>query len=132
MDEETNEVKRVRRLKKFFTDEGIGVFQVTMEDDTVSELEINSEELSESVQLKALQHGLLSKIGDAAAGKSGQEAVDAIQRVIDTLIAGNWNTRKEGGGATGWKKAVADKLAAMSDEEREAAIATLAKAGLTL
>jgi hypothetical protein len=41
-------------------------------------------------------HGLTQKIGDAAAGKKGDDALAAMQQVMDQLIAGNWTVRKAG------------------------------------
>lgn len=42
-------------------------------------------------------HGLTQKIGDAAAGKKGDEALAAMQKVMDQLIAGDWTARRSGG-----------------------------------
>jgi hypothetical protein len=52
-------------------------------------------------------HGLTQKIGDAAAGKSGDDAAAAMQKVHDALVAGNWGVKRSGGGGDG-----------LSDEER--------------
>jgi hypothetical protein len=36
---------------------------------------------------------MASKLGDAAAGKKGQDAVDAINKVWEGLVSGNWSVR---------------------------------------
>jgi hypothetical protein len=46
-------------------------------------------------------HGLTQKIGDAAAGKSGDDATAAMQKVHDALREGNWGVKRSGGGGDG-------------------------------
>jgi len=46
-------------------------------------------------------HGLTQKIGDAAAGKSGDEATAAMQKVHDALLAGNWGVKRTQSGGDG-------------------------------
>lgn len=43
-------------------------------------------------------HGLTQKIGDAAAGKSGDDATAAMQKVHDALMRGDWGVKRSGGG----------------------------------
>src|SRR5690606_4495498 len=43
-------------------------------------------------------HGAIQKIGDAAAGKSGEDALKAMQAVIDALKAGDWGRTRGGTG----------------------------------
>jgi len=45
------------------------------------------------MQEKLGPFGLSHKLGDAAAGVQGQEAVDAIKKVHDGLMASNWAVR---------------------------------------
>jgi len=81
------------------------------------------------IQEKLGPFGAGHKIGDAAAGCSGQEAVDSMQKVVDGLMAGNWAVR----GAKGESVSVSalnsgiDKLPA---KEQEAARALLLKLGI--
>jgi hypothetical protein len=46
-------------------------------------------------------HGLTQKIGDAAAGKSGDEATAAMQKVHDALREGNWGVKRSAGAGDG-------------------------------
>ncbi len=43
-------------------------------------------------------HGAIQKIGDAAAGKEGNDALIAMNAVIDTLKAGDWGRTRGGTG----------------------------------
>lgn len=45
-------------------------------------------------------HGIVQKVGDAAAGKSGIEADSAMAKVADALYAGEWSSR--GAGEPDW------------------------------
>ena len=66
--------------------------------------------LSADIQRAAMIHGLKQKLVDAAAisrdtttGKAAtiETKYEAVKDVYDRLIAGEWNKRREGGGATG-------------------------------
>jgi len=60
---------------------------------TETELKFDFSDLPESIQDLFGPFGMSQKLGDAAAGKKGQEAVDAIQKVWDGLQEGNWTVR---------------------------------------
>lgn len=45
------------------------------------------------IQANLMPYGLSQKLGDAAAGREGQEAVDAISKVWEGLSKGDWTTR---------------------------------------
>lgn len=45
-----------------------------------------------------VMHGAAQKIGDAAAGKDGDEALKAMQAVIATLESGDWGRTRGGAG----------------------------------
>ena len=49
--------------------------------------------LPEVVQANLMPYGLSQKLGDAAAGKKGEEAVVSIKKVWEGLMAGNWSVR---------------------------------------
>lgn len=54
--------------------------------------------LPESLLFKAAAHGLEQKLGDEAAGlKSLDDAILAIEELVDRLHKGEWNARREGG-----------------------------------
>jgi hypothetical protein len=80
------------------SDNGAIVFAVVGE----GEFSINPANLSESISHRALIHGLVQKVCDAAAMSKGATASDkfaAMQSVADRLIAGEWAKRSgEGAG----------------------------------
>jgi len=64
-------------------------------DDTLT---VNVEALPEAVRKQAICHGLVQKLGDAAAGESGVAAYDAVMTVYERLVAGDWTKVREGVG----------------------------------
>jgi hypothetical protein len=54
--------------------------------------------LSPDMIAELIAHGLTQKVGDAAAGKSGDDAQAAMLKVWDALQAGNWGVRRATGG----------------------------------
>lgn len=73
-------------------------------------LAMTLDQLKPEVILAATLHGLKQKLVDAAAisrdtttGKAAtiETKYDAVKEVYDRLLAGEWNKRREGGGATG-------------------------------
>lgn len=59
---------------------------------TIDLTKLNAETIAQLVL-----HGLTQKIGDAAAGKKGDEALASMQKVMDQLLAGDWTARRGGG-----------------------------------
>ena len=82
----------------------------------------------EQVQEQLAMYGISQKLGDAAAGKDGAEAVAAIKKVADGLKAGDWSVRAPAAPKV-TKAQINEKLDAMSPKEREAANALLKKMG---
>lgn len=58
----------------------------------------NIEGLPSDIIEELVIHGLTQKIGDAAAGKSGDDATAAMQKVHDALSNGDWGVKRTGGG----------------------------------
>ena len=54
-------------------------------------------DLQQDVLKRAALHGLSQKIGDAAAGKKGDEAYEACMTVVERIQAGDWAKPSEGG-----------------------------------
>ena len=52
-----------------------------------------SDDLPETIQTKLVPFGLGHKLGDAAAGKEGLVAEEAIQKVWEGLMAADWSVR---------------------------------------
>lgn len=73
-------------------------------------IRLDAGQLRAEVIGQAIMHGLKQKLVDAAAisrdtatGKAAtiDTKYDAVKEVLDRLLAGEWNKRREGGGATG-------------------------------
>lgn len=62
------------------------------------ELHIKVGELNADIQARLICHGLEQKLGDAAAGKQGDEAFDGVMAVYERLIAGDWAKAREAAG----------------------------------
>lgn len=61
--------------------------------------------LNADIIAQLVMHGVAQKIGDSAAGKSGDDALKAMQATYDALVAGNWGrTRAGGGGVSEFQK----------------------------
>ena len=83
----------VRKLQK-----GIEGTVVTIKEAvTESNLTFDFATLPDGIQAKLGPFGLGHKLGDAAAGKEGQEAVDAINKVWDGLMNNDWSVRAPAG-----------------------------------
>lgn len=63
------------------------------------EIEIDLNRINAETLAQLVLHGLTQKIGDAAAGKKGDEALAAMQKVMDQLYAGEWTMRRAGSAA---------------------------------
>ena len=117
----------VRKLQK-----GIEGNVVTIKEAaTESELVFDFGTLPIEIQGKLGPFGLGHKLGDAAAGKEGQEAVDAINKVWEGLMNNDWSVRAPAGEKVS-KSSIIGKIGALSDEEQAAAKELLAKLGVNL
>lgn len=97
---------------------------------TGTELMFDVNELPEAIQTNLKYHGGLQKLGDAAAGKEGQEAVDSINKVWEGLLKGDWTVRAPAAEKVSLKD-LAGKVAAMADgAEKNAAEELLRKLGI--
>lgn len=81
--------KKAKKLGK----EIVGTVVKIQEIVTGKQLEFDFAKLPKEIQAKLGPFGLSHKLGDAAAGKAGQEAVDSIQKVFDGLMKGDWNVK---------------------------------------
>jgi hypothetical protein len=85
--------------------------------------------LPDEIQEKLIPFGAGHKLGDAAAGKEGQEAVDAISKVWEGLTNGDWTTRAPAAAKVSMSDIKAN-LANLSEAERAQAQALLASLGM--
>lgn len=99
------------------------------------DVEFDLTKLNAETIAQLVLHGLTQKVGDAAAGKSGDDALAAMQKVMDQLHEGSWTMRRSGGGsgrnaldrmmiakARGMLKAHVDGYKDMTPAERDDAI----------
>ena len=126
---EMNEVTEVKRTKKLA--KSIEGSVVTIEVAGHDALTFDFNTLPKDIRVKFGPFGLGHKLGDSAAGREGQEAIDAINKVWEGLVAGDWTTRAPAAPKL-TKKALSENLSAMSDEDQAAAKALLEKLGLKL
>lgn len=75
----------------------------------VGEIKMNVSELHPDITFRAMVHGLVQKVGDAAAlsrdtqtGKAAtpEEKFNAMKNVVDNIIEGQWNAKRVGGSRT--------------------------------
>lgn len=53
--------------------------------------------LNADIVTQLVYHGITQKVGDAAAGKEGDDALNAMQAVYDALCEGNWGRARQTG-----------------------------------
>src|SRR5208337_4545461 len=71
------------------------------------------------------------KLGDSAAGRTGQDALDAITKVHEGMLLGDWNVRAPASPKVSLAD-VAAKFAGLSDDEKATAKALMAQLGINL
>jgi len=124
---ETDEkTTRVRKLSK-----SIEGSVVRIEVNGICVNDYNFATLPVSIQEKLGPFGLASKLGDAAAGREGQDAADAITKVWDGMLQGEWSVRAPAAPKV-TISSIKENLAKLSDSERAAAEALLAGLGVKL
>ena len=94
-------------------------------------LEFDFLTLPQAIQDKFGPFGLGHKLGDAAAGKGAEEIEASIIKVWEGLEKGDWSVRAPAGPKVS-KKAIADGIAGLDEDEANAAKALLAKLGIVL
>lgn len=118
-------VKRPKKLSKSIVNETTVRIEVLGYDS----IDYDFNDLTPVIQEKFGPFGLSHKLGDSAAGKVGQEAVDAINAVWEGLLKGDWSTRAPAQKKLS-KSEAEDTLSNMSEEEAAEARAVLEKFGL--
>jgi len=123
MSEEATEVKKAKKLSKVI--EG-NILTIT-EAITGTKLVFDADKLPANIKANLMPYGLSQKLGDAAAGRSGQDAVDAINKVWEGLMKGDWTTRAPATEKI-TKKGILDKVESMPEgKEKELAKKLLEK-----
>jgi len=130
---ETTEVVTKKKKKKVLTKDfkkvpGALVLTVVGVD---GEMVFDPKELPENVQEQLPAFALGHKLGDAASGKSEQEAADAINKVWEGMMAGDWTVRAPAAKKISIKS-ITENLGNLDADAQEAAKAALAALGITL
>jgi hypothetical protein len=119
--------KRSRKLGKMIE----GTVLTITESVTGSKLVFNFADLPAAIQANLGPYGLSQKLGDAAAGKEGQEAVDSINKIFEGLMKGDWSVRAPAAEKI-TKKDLAEKIALLPKKEQEIMRAAFEKLGVKL
>ena len=120
---------RKRKLDKDVNYE-TGVVTITVKS-TGEKVVADSNKLSDKIKGMLIPLALNHRLGDAAAGKDGKEALEAIQKVWDGLLKENFTIRVAAAKGIS-KKDLAEKVAALKGPEAERAAAVLASLGIEL
>lgn len=131
MAEETNETtaKRPRKLMKELTEEGVVKIEAIGGTKGVVEYDFNT--LPDDIKAKLGPFGLNHKLGDSAAGKSGVDAEDAIAKVWEGLMAGDWSVRAPATPKVS-VKALVDKMNSLPKKAQEQARQLLESLGVEI
>lgn len=89
MAEEAKKEKKAKKLSKAIN--GTVLTVVEAASNTTLNFDFNS--LPKEIQAKLGPYGMSQKLGDAAAGKTGKDAVDSINKVWDGLMKNDWTVR---------------------------------------
>lgn len=129
MSEETavvTERKKKKKLSKVVEGSVIAITEAI----TGAVLKFDVATLPDAIQTNLKYHGASQKLGDAAAGREGQEAIDAINKVWEGLAKGDWSVRAPAAEKVSIKD-LAGKVAAMADgKDKKAAEDLLRKLGI--
>ena len=105
--------KKVRKLSKAIEGNVLTISEAI----TGTVLKFDAGTLPELIKKNLMPYGLSQKLGDAAAGKEGKEAIDSIQKVWDGLVKGDWSVRAPAAEKVN-KKDIADKFNAMDAKQK--------------
>lgn len=89
----TEKKKKTKKLSKVINGNVLTITEAV----TGAVLTFDAGSLPEAIQANLMPYGLSQKLGDAAAGKEGQEAVDSINKVWEGLSKGDWSVRAPAG-----------------------------------
>ena len=107
------EEKKRRKLTKVIE----GTVLTITEGITNTVIKVDFAKLPENIKANLGPYGLSQKLGDAAAGKEGQEAVDSIMKIKEGLEKGDWTVRAPAAEKIN-KKDIVDKFNAMAPQQK--------------
>ncbi len=89
-------------------------------------------DLPAEIQAKLLPLAINHRIGDAAAGRDGDEAFDSMTKVWEALKSGDFSVRASAGPKMPTKTQINEAMNNLSPKEQAAAQALLAKLGVAV
>lgn len=119
-------VKRPKKLSKVING---NVLTIT-DSETKTILNFDASTLPEAIQKLLMPYGLSQKIGDAAAGKTGQVAVDAMKKVWEGLQKNDWSVRVPKGDTVSVNEVLAKVNAMPEGKEKAQYMDLLKKVGI--
>lgn len=119
------EAKKVKKLGKDIT----GTIVTITEGETGTSLKYDFSKLPDAIKANLGPFGLGHKLGDAAAGKKGKDAIDAINKVYDGLLKGDWSVRAPAAEKV-TTKSIMEKFNALAPAEQAKIRPTLVAMGL--
>ncbi len=128
---ETTEAPKKTRKKLSKDLSTAGLIKLTVVDGVKGEMVYDFAKLPKDIQTKFGPFGAGHKLGDAAAGRKGTEAEDAITKIWEGLMKGEWSVRAPAVP----KVSVADiaaKFDNLSKAEKKAAAPLLAALNITV
>lgn len=117
-----------KKMEKKFSEDGNAVI-INVLEGTQGEMTFDFTTLPEDIQKRLGPFGLNHKLGDSAAGKTGVEAEESIQKVWEGLMAGDWSIRAPAAPRVS-TKVIADNFTNLSEDEQNAAKSVLAALGI--
>jgi len=112
MTEEIKE-KKVKKLAKSIE----GTVLTITEGTTGTVITVDFAKLPDNIKANLGPYGLSQKLGDPAAGKEGQEAIDSIMKVKEGLEKGDWTVRAPAAEKFN-KKEIVEKFNAMAPAQK--------------
>ena len=123
-----SEEKRTKKLAKEIVET---IVQISAGGGTKGQMLFDFADLPADIQAKLGPFGLGHKLGDAAAGKEGVEAEDAIEKVFAGLKSGDWSVRAPAGPRVSIR-ALAENVSKLDPASQEAAKALLTSLGVKI
>ena len=120
-----------KKMTKTFEGETGSIIRITILDGEKGAMDFDFNNLPPDIQGKLGPFGLSHKLGDSAAGKSGAEAEESINKVYEGLMNGDWSVRAPAAPKVS-TKVIADNLGTLSKKERNAAIEVLQRLGIKI
>lgn len=119
---------KTRKLsKKVDYEKGVVEFTVLSTGDILT---CDTAKLPPAVAKKLVPLAINHRIGDAAAGRDGAEALASMTKVWEALMSGDFSVRTPASGIT--KASIVEKLSNLDKKEAAEAAALLKKLGITI